>query len=153
VARPVRACREERFLAFLLESGQGVLGSISQGPAKNRRGNGRHLFRQIQGYQSGFEGRPYNERPESIATGQFSQYINNYLLANCSIQASREEAIIWRQLKHEHVMPLIGTCEKLMSGFELLVSPWMENGDLPTFIKSIEQGGGHVDGEQFVSLV
>ena len=68
-------------------------------------------------------------------------------------QAQRQEAIIWRQLKHDNIMPLIGICDNLISGCDLLVSPWMENGDLPTFIKSTEAKGGAIDGKDFVGAI
>lgn len=49
-------------------------------------------------------------------------------------------------------MPLIGICDNLIPGCDLLVSPWMENGDLATFIKSVEAAGGMIDGQEFVSV-
>ncbi|EJD00108.1 kinase-like protein, partial [Fomitiporia mediterranea MF3/22] len=58
--------------------------------------------------------------------------------------------IIWRQLRHRNVLPFIGVCDNLMTEVNLLVSPWMDNGDLSTFMKKYEEGGRYVDGIDFV---
>ncbi|KAK1227130.1 hypothetical protein PQX77_009870 [Marasmius sp. AFHP31] len=45
------------------------------------------------------------------------------------------EALIWTHLDHPNVLPLIGVNTKLFGTDFCLVSPWMENGDIITFLK------------------
>lgn len=45
------------------------------------------------------------------------------------------EAIVWRQLEHENVLPFIGLYDDA-SYTVGLVSPWMENGDLSHFLRN-----------------
>lgn len=43
--------------------------------------------------------------------------------------------MIWRQFSHQNILPFYGVC---ISEFEprlALVSPWMENGDIITYVK------------------
>ncbi|KAJ8083461.1 hypothetical protein PM082_009335 [Marasmius tenuissimus] len=46
-----------------------------------------------------------------------------------------QEALIWTHLDHPNVLPLIGVNTKLFGTDFCLVSPWMENGDIITFLK------------------
>ncbi|KAJ6499804.1 kinase-like domain-containing protein [Mycena vulgaris] len=44
------------------------------------------------------------------------------------------EALIWRQLSHPNLLPFVGLY--YLDGRLCLVSPWMENGDLPQFLRN-----------------
>ncbi|ESK96318.1 hypothetical protein Moror_7104 [Moniliophthora roreri MCA 2997] len=46
-----------------------------------------------------------------------------------------EEALIWKQLEHPHILPLLGVNTELFSPAFCLVSPWMGNGDIITYLK------------------
>lgn len=49
-----------------------------------------------------------------------------------------EEAIVWRQLKHENVMPFLGIAYNIPApGSVALISQWYDNGSLEFFL------GGH----------
>ncbi|KIK59358.1 hypothetical protein GYMLUDRAFT_245426 [Collybiopsis luxurians FD-317 M1] len=45
------------------------------------------------------------------------------------------EALIWRQLKHPNILPLLGVERELFSPSFCLISPWMKNKDIITFLK------------------
>ncbi|KAJ3995497.1 kinase-like domain-containing protein [Lentinula boryana] len=45
------------------------------------------------------------------------------------------EALVWRQLKHPHILPLLGVNMELFLPSFCLISPWMENKDIITFLK------------------
>ncbi|KAG7094582.1 hypothetical protein E1B28_005408 [Marasmius oreades] len=45
------------------------------------------------------------------------------------------EALIWTQLRHSNVLPLLGVNTELFPSCFCLVSPWMENGDIVSFLK------------------
>ncbi|KIK57486.1 hypothetical protein GYMLUDRAFT_46068 [Collybiopsis luxurians FD-317 M1] len=45
------------------------------------------------------------------------------------------EALIWKQLKHPNVLPLLGVNVDLFSPSFCLISPWMENKDIITYLK------------------
>ncbi|KAF8900918.1 kinase-like domain-containing protein [Mucidula mucida] len=44
------------------------------------------------------------------------------------------EALLWRQLRHRHVLPLIGVCINAPEPSFYLVSPWMSNGNIMDFL-------------------
>ncbi|KAE9403632.1 kinase-like protein [Gymnopus androsaceus JB14] len=46
-----------------------------------------------------------------------------------------KEALIWRQLKHPNILPLLGVNAELFSPSFCLISPWMENKDIITFLR------------------
>ncbi|KAJ7031220.1 kinase-like domain-containing protein, partial [Mycena alexandri] len=58
--------------------------------------------------------------------------------ASASLKKLGREALIWRQLSHSNLLPFLGlyTLESRLS----LVSPWMENGDLNSFLKNPPAG-------------
>ncbi|KAE9404395.1 kinase-like protein, partial [Gymnopus androsaceus JB14] len=45
------------------------------------------------------------------------------------------EALIWRQLQHPNILPLLGINVELFSPSFCLISPWMENKDIITFLR------------------
>ncbi|KAE9404200.1 kinase-like protein [Gymnopus androsaceus JB14] len=45
------------------------------------------------------------------------------------------EALLWRQLKHPNILPLLGVNAELFSPSFCLISPWMENKDIITYLK------------------
>ncbi|KAK7462961.1 hypothetical protein VKT23_007542 [Stygiomarasmius scandens] len=46
------------------------------------------------------------------------------------------EALIWRQLDHPNVLPFLGVNTNLFEPGFCLVSPWMSNGDIMSFLKT-----------------
>ncbi|KAF9259586.1 hypothetical protein L218DRAFT_874307 [Marasmius fiardii PR-910] len=46
-----------------------------------------------------------------------------------------QEALVWTQLCHPNIIPLLGVNTTLFSSSFSLVSPWMVNGDIITFLK------------------
>ncbi|KAJ3862367.1 hypothetical protein EV359DRAFT_10643, partial [Lentinula novae-zelandiae] len=46
------------------------------------------------------------------------------------------EALLWRQLKHPNILPLLGVNEEIFSPSFCLVSPWMANKDIITYLKA-----------------
>uniref|UniRef100_A0A0W0EWH8 Protein kinase domain-containing protein n=1 Tax=Moniliophthora roreri TaxID=221103 RepID=A0A0W0EWH8_MONRR len=46
-----------------------------------------------------------------------------------------EEAIVWKQLDHPNIVPLLGVNTKLFSPALCLVSPWMSNGDIVSYLE------------------
>ncbi|KAE9391219.1 kinase-like protein [Gymnopus androsaceus JB14] len=47
-----------------------------------------------------------------------------------------KEALIWRQLKHPNILPLLGVNAELFSPSFCLISPWMENKNILTYLKN-----------------
>ncbi|KIK53347.1 hypothetical protein GYMLUDRAFT_49357 [Collybiopsis luxurians FD-317 M1] len=45
------------------------------------------------------------------------------------------EALVWRQLHHPNILPLLGVNSDLFHPSFCLISPWMENRDINTFLK------------------
>ncbi|KIK54725.1 hypothetical protein GYMLUDRAFT_176737, partial [Collybiopsis luxurians FD-317 M1] len=45
------------------------------------------------------------------------------------------EALVWRQLKHPNILPLLGVNTDLFSPSFCLISPWMENRDIITYLR------------------
>ncbi|KAE9397629.1 kinase-like protein [Gymnopus androsaceus JB14] len=45
------------------------------------------------------------------------------------------EALIWRQLEHPNILPLLGVNADLFSPSFCLISPWMENKDVMTYLR------------------
>ncbi|KIK64855.1 hypothetical protein GYMLUDRAFT_143969, partial [Collybiopsis luxurians FD-317 M1] len=45
------------------------------------------------------------------------------------------EALVWRQLKHPNILPLLGVNSKLFYPSFCLVYPWMENQDIIAYLK------------------
>ncbi|KIK63206.1 hypothetical protein GYMLUDRAFT_110426, partial [Collybiopsis luxurians FD-317 M1] len=45
------------------------------------------------------------------------------------------EALVWRQLKHPNILPLLGVNMDLFSPSFCLISPWMENRNVITYLK------------------
>ncbi|KIK64867.1 hypothetical protein GYMLUDRAFT_146988, partial [Collybiopsis luxurians FD-317 M1] len=45
------------------------------------------------------------------------------------------EALVWRQLKHPNILPLLGVNIQYFHPSFCLVSPWMENQDIITYLK------------------
>ncbi|KIK65877.1 hypothetical protein GYMLUDRAFT_158458, partial [Collybiopsis luxurians FD-317 M1] len=45
------------------------------------------------------------------------------------------EALVWRQLKHPNILPLLGVNLELFYPSFCLVSPWMENQDIIAYLK------------------
>jgi len=44
------------------------------------------------------------------------------------------QAEIWSKLQHEHILPLYGMCK--VEGAPYLVSPWLRNGNAPSYIRA-----------------
>ncbi|KAF7367959.1 Protein kinase domain-containing protein [Mycena sanguinolenta] len=51
-----------------------------------------------------------------------------------AVQNFGQEAVIWRQLSHPHLLPFFGLY--YVEKRPCLVSPWMENGDIRTFLRN-----------------
>ncbi|ESK89796.1 hypothetical protein Moror_16809 [Moniliophthora roreri MCA 2997] len=47
-----------------------------------------------------------------------------------------QEALIWKQLKHPNIVPFLGVNTKIFAPGFCLVSPWMVNGDVVSFVKA-----------------
>ncbi|KAE9402996.1 hypothetical protein BT96DRAFT_990639 [Gymnopus androsaceus JB14] len=45
------------------------------------------------------------------------------------------QALLWRQLKHPNILPLLGVNTDLFSPSFCLISPWMENGNIISYLK------------------
>lgn len=53
-----------------------------------------------------------------------------------SAQSLKREVLIWNQLQHANVLPLLGIA--VIDGIPCTVSDWMENGTMDTYLKSHE---------------
>ena len=55
------------------------------------------------------------------------------------LQDVYKEAIVWRQLSHENIAQFLGLYEDPASKRITMVSPWMKNGDLASFLRSNQE--------------
>ncbi|KAK0498050.1 kinase-like domain-containing protein, partial [Armillaria luteobubalina] len=46
------------------------------------------------------------------------------------------EALVWRQLRHPNVLPFLGVSEELFAPRYCLISPWMVNGNIISYLKT-----------------
>ncbi len=56
------------------------------------------------------------------------------LLADEHDQNFCREALVWRNLKHPNVLPFLGVSTELFVPSFCLISPWMENGNIMSFL-------------------
>ncbi|EJD00249.1 kinase-like protein [Fomitiporia mediterranea MF3/22] len=54
-----------------------------------------------------------------------------------------KEAMIWRQFRHQNILPFYGVCIDEFSPRLALVSPWMRNGDVLSYLKE-NDGVNHI---------
>jgi len=62
------------------------------------------------------------------------------------------EALIWKQLNHEHILPFIGVNTEVFKSSMCLVLPWMENGNIRGYVQKIRDRD-KLSGSEFVSSV
>lgn len=51
------------------------------------------------------------------------------------------EALVWRQLRHKHILPFLGVDNDTFSSYLCMVSPWLSNGDVASCMELLEQRG------------
>ncbi|KIY67253.1 kinase-like protein [Cylindrobasidium torrendii FP15055 ss-10] len=51
-------------------------------------------------------------------------------------KSCKKEAIVWRQLHHDNILPLLGVNSTFSPGTFCLVSPWLGNGNIMRFIET-----------------
>jgi serine/threonine protein kinase len=62
------------------------------------------------------------------------------------------ETCIWAELKHQYVLPLYGTVEEF-GPFRALVSPWMPNGTLNSYLNNEHETLSMMDRLRLVSFI
>ncbi|KAK0190042.1 kinase-like domain-containing protein [Armillaria mellea] len=58
-----------------------------------------------------------------------------------------QEALVWRQLRHPNVLPFLGVNKELFTPRYCLISPWMVNGNIMSYLEA------HPDHDRLMSLV
>ncbi|KAK0231912.1 kinase-like domain-containing protein [Armillaria nabsnona] len=58
-----------------------------------------------------------------------------------------QEALVWRQLRHPNVLPFLGVSKELFTPRYCLISPWMVNGDVMSYLEA------HPDHDRLTSLI
>ncbi|KAK0231898.1 kinase-like domain-containing protein [Armillaria nabsnona] len=58
-----------------------------------------------------------------------------------------QEALVWRQLCHPNVLPFLGVSKELFAPRYCLISPWMVNGNIVSYLRA------HSDHDRLTSLV
>ncbi|KAK0449334.1 kinase-like domain-containing protein [Armillaria borealis] len=58
-----------------------------------------------------------------------------------------QEALVWRQLRHPNILPFLGVNEYLFAPSYCLISPWMINGNIMSYLEA------HPDHDRLTSLV
>jgi hypothetical protein len=82
-----------------------------------------------------------SERLDQVCTLLSPTSINAQLVH--FLQMFISEALVWRQYRHEHLLPMLGLCtyqegDANQSNRYAIVSPWMERGNLREFLMSSE---------------
>ncbi|TDL20571.1 kinase-like protein [Rickenella mellea] len=49
-----------------------------------------------------------------------------------------EEALLWQQLEHENILPFLGVCKDEFAPMLAMISPWMDNGTLVTYLQEYD---------------
>ncbi|KAK0231907.1 kinase-like domain-containing protein [Armillaria nabsnona] len=58
-----------------------------------------------------------------------------------------QEALVWRQLRHPNILPFLGVNEDLFAPRYCLISPWMVNGNIMSYLEA------HPDHDRLMSLL
>ncbi|PBK82444.1 kinase-like protein, partial [Armillaria gallica] len=58
-----------------------------------------------------------------------------------------QEALVWRQLRHPNVLPFLGVSKELFAPTYCLISPWMVNGNIMSYLEA------HPGHDRLTSLV
>jgi len=56
------------------------------------------------------------------------------------------EVLVWRQLRHPNILPFIGANLELFEPRFCFISPWMNNGDIMSYLKQ------HPDHDRFKTV-
>ncbi|KIK56139.1 hypothetical protein GYMLUDRAFT_120159, partial [Collybiopsis luxurians FD-317 M1] len=75
-----------------------------------------------------------NEKPVCLKVLRFAVEQDENTRVQMRKQFCRE-ALVWRQLKHPNILPLLGVNTELFFPSFCLVSPWMEHRDIITYLK------------------
>ncbi len=62
------------------------------------------------------------------------------------LQEFCQEALVWRQLRHPNVLPFLGISKELFTPRYCLISPWMVNGDVMSYLEA------HPDHDRLTSV-
>ncbi|THU92119.1 kinase-like protein, partial [Dendrothele bispora CBS 962.96] len=54
---------------------------------------------------------------------------------NVCFQNLCNEVLLWRQLRHQRILPLYGVNVELFQPSYCIISPWMQNGDIGSFLR------------------
>ncbi|KAK0463553.1 kinase-like domain-containing protein [Desarmillaria tabescens] len=57
------------------------------------------------------------------------------------------EALVWRQFRHPNILPFLGVSEDLFAPSYCLISPWMDNGNIMSYLEA------HPDHDRLTSLI
>ena len=69
----------------------------------------------------------YKVRITSVIDRNYDTYSHHKILC--------KEAIVWRDLIHPNILPFLGICKNVFGPLLALVSPYMENGDVLSYVK------------------
>ncbi|KAK0449321.1 kinase-like domain-containing protein [Armillaria borealis] len=58
-----------------------------------------------------------------------------------------QEALVWRQLRHPNILPFLGVSKYLFAPSYCLISPWMINGNIMSYLEA------HPDHDRLISMV
>ncbi|KAK7060776.1 hypothetical protein VNI00_000508 [Paramarasmius palmivorus] len=83
-----------------------------------------------------FTGSDEASREKAFMVLAFDLHISIEFLTSITEQDFCEEAILWKQLKHPNILPFLGVNTTLFAPGFCLVSPWMTNGDIVSFVKA-----------------
>ncbi|KAE9390368.1 kinase-like protein [Gymnopus androsaceus JB14] len=74
-----------------------------------------------------------------IREREFSRYIQTSNFTACWLKNWHQnfchETLIWRQLRHPNILPLLGVNQTTFAPAFCFIAPWMDNGDVITYLK------------------
>ncbi len=61
------------------------------------------------------------------------------------------EALVWRQLRHEHILPFLGVDRDTFKSLLCMVAPWLYHGDIIHCMNTLEEQGEVIPFRRWVS--
>ncbi|KAF9257135.1 kinase-like protein, partial [Marasmius fiardii PR-910] len=79
--------------------------------------------------------RTYTFEGKSVCVKVLRMYIQDGEENKNNLREFYKETLVWNRLNHSNILPFLGVSTALFTGKVALVSPWMVNGSITSFLK------------------